>query len=280
MLKKFLLVSFVIMVAVTFSIWQATCVYAKDDKLSRVAYKLHGDDGQPTSRFVFDVLERIRTSESRRDFAFISGFLTHCAADITFHPMVFYITGYMPDASEKAKKRTSFLHWQYETLMDQLLNDRFRFEELVQPHLVRNLIAPDVLGVDVNTIIRHLEKQWGYFNKIRSRFYYHAFRVLSRLGLVPPESVAGFYESLKTSGITFPERIGYQDIVSGEVIETSLEELTEDCVGLGRRLVEGAYNYFTADTSRAECESTMKGESLHTGKLGKTLKDARYAAKV
>ena len=64
------------------------------------------------------------------------------------------------------------------------------------------------------------------------------------------------------------------------LVRVLLEELTEDCVGLGRRLVEAAYNYFTADTSRAECESTMKGESLHTGKLGKTLKDARYAAKV
>jgi len=160
------------------------------------------------------------------------------------------------------------------------LNDRFRFKELVQPQLARNLVAPDVLGIDADTIIRHLEKQHGYFCKINSRFYYHVFRILSRLGVVPPESVAGFYESLKTNDITFPEQIAYQDVVSGEVIETSLEELTDQCVDLGSRLVAVAHGYFKGEITREECETTMKGESLHTGKRGKTLQDVRYAADV
>jgi hypothetical protein len=260
------------------SVFPDTMFYAKDDNLSRVAYRLHGDDGRPTSRFAFDVLDRIRESGSQPDFAFISGFLTHCAADITFHPMVFYISGYLPDADEQAKQKSSYRHWKYETLMDQLLNDRFRFEELVHPQLVRNLAAPDVLGVDAHTIIRHLEKQYSYFCKIHSRFYYHVFRILSRLGVVPPESVAGFYESLKTNGIHFPERIVYQDVVSGEVIETSLEELADQSVDLGSRLVAAAYGYSTGDIGRNECESIMKGESLHTGKMGKTLRDVKYSA--
>ena len=97
---------------------------------------------------------------------------------------------------------------------------------------------------------------------------------------VPPESVAGFYESLKEGDVDFPERIAYQDVVSGEVIETSLEELAGQSVDLGKRLVAAAYGYFKGDCTREECESIMKGESLHTGKLGKTLKDVRYAAKV
>jgi hypothetical protein len=260
------------------SVFPDTLFYARDDNLSRVAYLLHGDDGRPTSRFAFDVLDRIRESGSPPDFAFISGFLTHCAADITFHPMVFYISGYMPDADEQAKKKSSYLHWKYETLMDQLLNDRFRFEELVHPKLVQHLAAPDALGVDAQTIIRHLEKQHGYFCKIHSRFYYHVFRLLSGLGVVPPESVAGFYESLETNDITFPERIVYQDVVSGEVIEASLEELADQCVELGNRLVAAAYGYSKGDIARHECESIMKGESLHTGKLGKTLQDVKYSA--
>lgn len=262
------------------SIFPDTLFFTREENLSRVAFRLHGDDGQPTNRFAFDVLDRSRETESRRDFAFIAGFLTHCAADITFHPIVFYISGYMPNAPEQARKRTSFLHWQYETLIDQLMNDRFRLEELVQPHLVRDLVAPDVLGVDVDTIIRHLERQRWYFLKIRSRFYYHVFRLLCRLGVVPPELVAGFYESSKTGGIALPQRIPFQDVVSGEEMETSLDELTEQCVGLGGRLVAAAHDYFTGAIDRVECESTMKGESLHTGKLGKTLQDIRYAAEV
>ena len=262
------------------SIFPDTLFYARDDKLSQVAFRLHGDDGQPTNRFVFDVLDRIREQGSLRDFAFAAGFLTHCAADITFHPVVFYISGYMPDASEQAKQRTSFLHWQYETLIDQLLNDRFRLEELVQPSLVRDLAAPDVLGIDADTLVRHLEKQRGYFLKIRSRFYYHIFRILSRLRVVPPESVAGFYQSLNKGDITLPKRIPFRDVVSGEERETSLEDLTEQSVDLGGRLVVAAHDYFTSAIGRQECEAIMKGESLHTGKRGKTLKDVRHAASI
>ena len=100
------------------------------------------------------------------------------------------------------------------------------------------------------------------------------------MGVVPKESVAGFFESLKTGGITIPERIGYRDVVSGELIETSLDELVGQSADLGSRLIAAAYDYFKGDTTREECESTMKGESLHTGKRGKTLKDVRYAASI
>jgi hypothetical protein len=262
------------------SIFPDTLFYAKEDKLSRVAYRLHGDDGRPTSRFAFEVLERIRETKSRRDFAFVAGFLTHCAADITFHPLVFYISGFMPDASQPAKQKSSYLHWKYETLIDLRLNDRFRFEEVVRPHLVEGLVAPDVLGVAAGTVIRHMKKQRQYLGKIRSRFHFHVFRVLSRVGLVPPESVAGFYESLKTGDIDLPEHIAYRDVLTGEAKEASLEMLAEQSVTLGARLVAAAHGYFKGAISRAACETTIRGESLHTGRLGKTLKDVRHAADV
>lgn len=262
------------------SIFPDTLFYAKQEKLSRVAYRLHGDDGRPTSRFVFDVLERIRATGSRRDFAFVAGFLTHCAADITFHPLVFYISGFMPGASQQAKQKSSYLHWKYETLIDKRMNDRFRFEDLVRPRLVKGLVAPDVLGVAAGTVIRHMEKQRDYLGKIRSRFYFHVFRVLSRLGLVPPESVAGFYESLKTGDIDLPEHIVYRDVLTGEEKEASLETLAEQSVALGGRLVAAAHDYFRGAIGREACEAIMKGESLHTGRLGKTLKDVRHAADV
>ena len=103
---------------------------------------------------------------------------------------------------------------------------------------------------------------------------------MSRLGVVPPESVAGFYESLKTGGIALPERIAYRDVVSGEEMETSLEALTQKYVGLGERMVVAAHAYFTNKIDKKACALVMKGESLHTGKVGKTLKDVRHAAAI
>jgi len=262
------------------SIFPDILFISKDQSISQLAYRLHGDGGVPTNQFVFGVLDRIRESRSLRDFAFIAGFLTHCAADITFHPIVFYISGYRPNAGKKEKQHYSYLHWKYETLIDARLNDRFRVEECVHPNLVKDLVAPEVLGVDVDTIIKHFERHRGYFAKIGSRFYYHVFRILSRLGLVPPEAEAGFYESLKAGDITLPERIPYRDVLSGEEMETSLDELADQSVNLGCRLVAAAHDYFTGTISREMCEETIVGESLHTGRLGKTMQDISHSASI
>jgi hypothetical protein len=262
------------------SIFPDTLFYSKEEEINRVAYKLHGDDGQPTSRFVFDVLDVARDSNSQRDFAFIAGYLTHCAADITFHPLVFYMSGYKPNAGKTRKQKASYLHWKYETLIDSRLNDVFRFEKCIQPRLIHNLIAPEVLGVEAETLEAALKKQKRYFSKIGSRFYYHAFRVMGALGCVPPESVAGFYHSLNTGDISLPERIHYRDVLSGENLETSLESLVQRCVNLGVRLVTAAHEYVTGGIDRAACEVMIAGESLHTGKLGKTMQDIRYAAPI
>ena len=55
------------------SIFPDTMFYAKKNTLSRVAYRLHGDDGRPTNRFAFDVLDRIRESKRLPDLAFVAG---------------------------------------------------------------------------------------------------------------------------------------------------------------------------------------------------------------
>jgi len=260
------------------SIFPDILFYSKEKDVSRVAFRLHGDDGEPTNRFALDMLDRIRGKDKLHDFAFTAGFLTHCAADITFHPIVFYVSGYKPEASKKDAQKCSYLHWKFETLIDSRLNDRFRVEDCVQEHLVGDLVVSEILGVDAGTIVKNLKKQRGYFSKIRSRFFYHVFRALSALGLVSPEAVAGCYESLKIKDITLPERILYRDVFSGEKRETSLDALVERSVDLGERLVIAAYAYFTGDITREACQQVIAGEDLHTGRVGKTLKDVRHSA--
>ncbi len=74
--------------------------------------------------------------------------------------------------------------------------------------------------------------------------------------------------------------IPYRDVLSGEEMETSLEELADRSVNLGCRLVAAAHDYFTGTISREMCEETIVGESLHTGRLGKTMQDISHSASI
>jgi magnesium transporter len=65
-----------------------------------------------------------------------------------------------------------------------------------------------------------------------------------------------------------------------EEMETSLEELADRSVNLGCRLIAAAHDYFTGTISREMCEETIVGESLHTGRLGKTMQDISHSASI
>lgn len=260
------------------AVFPDTLFYSKNDDIFQIAYKLHGDDGSPTNRFVFEVLDRIKGSKDRRNFSFIAGYLTHCAADIIFHPVVFCISGQIADAAANQKQRGSYLHWYHETLIDRHINNGFNVHEQVHPSLISDLIAPQILNIEAHMIVKALKRQMRYFSMIRSRFYYYVFRILSKTGLMPPETVAGFYDHLNTEDITLPEIIHYEDLFCGAPIETTLDDLTDQTVKLGGRLIESAHSYFTGFITRDECKQTISGKNLDTGRLDKTAHQIRFAS--
>ena len=261
------------------SVFPDILFYSKDASIVEMAYKLHGNDGSLTNQLVFQVLDEIKITRDWLNFAFIAGYLTHCAADMTFHPMVNYLSGYNPNGNHREKQKSSYLHWCYETLIDSQLNSRFRFNEIIHPALIDKLIVPQLLALNSEIIVKALERQILYLGMIRSRFYYYVFRVLRLVGAVPPETVAGFFANLKTEDISLPEIITYKDIISGKKKETSLEQLSALTIDLGCQFIDAAYQYYKESITREEAKNTIAGENLATGRLGQTKDDIRFFSK-
>ena len=69
--------------------------YSRDPGVRAAAYFLHGETGVPTNNFIFQVLDSIRGLHDEKNLAFIWGFLTHCALDIVFHPVVIYYSFFL-----------------------------------------------------------------------------------------------------------------------------------------------------------------------------------------
>ncbi len=258
------------------SVFPDILFYSKDAGIMQRAYKLHGNDGSLTNQLVFQLLDEIKITSNWLNFAFIAGYLTHCAADMTFHPMVYYLSGFNPGGNRREIQQSSYLHWYYETLIDSRLNNRFRFNEIIHPALIDKLIVPQILALKSEIFIKALERQILYLGMIRNRFYYYIFRILKLVGAVPPESVAGFFANLKTESRDLPEIIAYRDVISGEKQETSLERLSVKTVDLSCRLIDAAYQYFIGSISRGEAEVSIAGENLSTGRVGLTKADIRF----
>ncbi len=262
------------------SIFPDILFYSKDKSIFNMAHNLHGEDGVPTNKIVFNLLDEAKSIEDEKNFTFIAGFLTHYAVDITFHPVVFYLSGYKADGNKQEKDRTSYLHWHYETCIDKMINHHFRFDKIIRPELIKKLIIPKILGIDETVIGRAVRRQIRYTRGTRNRFYYLLFNVLYRLGVYPAEAIAGFDENLKREPLRLPDRIEYKDLLTGTPLQTTLKGLIATAVASGSRMIETAYAYYTEEKSREECRKIIAGQSLETGQTGKTTTDIRFSARL
>ena len=251
--------------------------YSRDPRISRAAYFLHGDTGVSTNSFIFDVLDQIKNTPDEKNLAFIWGFLTHCAMDIVFHPVVFYFSGYAPQDDQPGQLHREYLHLHYETIIDRHFNSGTFIENMINPATVKDLAIPSILNTSHRDIENCLKKQIFYFRLIHSRFYYLSFKILANMGLADKRLVAGFYANLAVETRKLPQKLTYQDIISGSGMEATLEDLMEEGINMALKMVAAAYDYAVGKISKKSCQSTITGPNLATGRCDKTKKDIRFS---
>jgi len=216
--------------------------YSRDPKISEAAYAFHGETGIPTNAFIFDVLDQVKDRPDEKTLAFIWGFLTHCAMDIVFHPVIFYFSGYSPQDDQTSQLHSEYLHLHYETIIDQHFNKEIFLENVINPAIVKDLAFPSIRNIFRRDIESCLKKQIFYFRLVHSRLYYIVFKMLANMGLADKRLVAGFYANLAVETKKLPQKLIYRDIFSGSDMETTLEELMEEGLNMARKMVAAAYD--------------------------------------
>ena len=261
------------------AVFPDTLYYSKAPRISRAAYFLHGDTGVPTNAFIFDVLDQVKDRPDEKTLAFIWGFLTHCAMDIVFHPVIFYFSGYAPQDDQTSQLHSEYLHLHYETIIDQHFNKEIFLENVINPAIVKDLEFPSIRNIFRRDIESCLKKQIFYFRLIHSRLYYIVFKMLANMGLADKRLVAGFYANLAVETKKLPQKLIYRDIFSGSDMETTLEELMEESINMALKMVAAAYDYYAGNISKQSCQNTIAGHNLETGRCDKTKKDIRFSLK-
>lgn len=259
------------------AIFPDTLFYSKASGRREIAELLHGSGGVPTNQFVFRLLGRARRSQDDKCLAFVFGYLTHMAMDMVFHPAVFYYSGYKSHGSADQMADSQYLHWHYETAIDRHFNDTVSLDRVIRPAVLEDLDIASVLDLSPKDILDSLERQMAFFKRNHSRALHMACRILAGLGLVEKKIVAGFYANLDTEPRQLPQKLRYKDIISGENREDTLDALMDRGIARGLRMIGSAYEYYCRKIDRTACERVVVGDSLDTGRPGKTRKDIRFS---
>ncbi|KKR21154.1 MAG: hypothetical protein UT48_C0012G0013 [Parcubacteria group bacterium GW2011_GWE2_39_37] len=263
------------------SVMPDTFYYSGNDDIVKISETIHGRFGNPTNEMVFDFLDEAKAKKSEADLAFTFGFLTHCALDMVFHPVIYYLSGNYYDPIPAKAEDAIYLHRHLETYLDKKVNHKYYFNDMVDCSIVDKLSFDDIIEKKFNLtekdIIKVLKRKSLLLKLLKLDFIYYPLYFAYKLHLVKLKFLLGiFYGNIKRDSRIIPDNINYRDLITGVKKHTTVEELFQRADELVKNMISVAYGYYQGRLSRKEASEFIRGESLNTGKLNCPVTDIKY----
>lgn len=246
-----------------------TFFYGSDELIVDISEVIHGKAGSPTNTMILQVLDEAKT---QRDIAFILGYISHCALDIVFHPVVNSLSGDYYDEDPVEREKAVYTHRLIETCIDVEINNPLRIYGLVHSRTIKGLVFEDIVSrrfsVPVNRVRSTLTKQLLLNRLFASIPAYKAMAFLHKIGIVRSrELLSLFYGSALQEGPSLHEPIRYRASKTGAELLVSLAELFARAREKALRMIEAAHGYSRGTVSRERLIEEIPGENLSTGDI-------------
>jgi len=259
------------------SIIPDTFYYGNSASLRRISESFHGKDGNPTNTTIVQVLDNAR---DMKDISFILGFISHCALDITFHPVIYYLSGNYYDESPEKRARAVYMHRHLETCLDLDIKNSMRLHRLIRIKYLRGLVFEEIISQKFKVPIEHqrhsLRRQITYNVLFTSNAAYLLARLVSKTGLFTDTSQLGLFYGDAACDEQIPSRIDVADLIEGRQWTTTINELFLNARTLAKSMMEAAYGFWMKSVTREEMLRAIPGLSLDTGKLGVSASSIRF----
>ncbi|MBF0497765.1 MAG: zinc dependent phospholipase C family protein [Deltaproteobacteria bacterium] len=255
-----------------------------------IADHWHGIDGEDT----FEMIRRLSTSIDEPSSqgpmrAFLVGVISHIFADITFHPMIFHLTGQYHDADRRMRSQAVQAHRVFETRLDLLycgglkpiksfsLGDYITGAELPFKSLIRKVcreLAPDVLVSAVYSAYQ----VFRLAQFIAQREYLASWLHQVRAGLPDParEIASLMYAPQLASPVNqLPGELAYRHPVTGQDAVGHLDAMLDQAA---TRAAAFCREIESAVVSGYSLELTEPGPSMLTGLPRQKVSEMKYFA--
>lgn len=246
-----------------------TFFYASRESLVDISEVLHGKGGTLTNEAVISVLDHARDA---RDIAFILGYITHCALDIVFHPVVNALAGDYYDKDPAKRSRSAYLHRRIETCLDIRTGNRLRIYDLTRPGLIRGLAYEDFIhtrfAAPKQSLRRTLLRQLLFNRLFASPAAYAAVSLLFGLGVLHArETLSLFYSNVKNGNTCIQEPITYSESGTGTERQVYPSMLFTRARDKALAMMLAAYGYTRGSVSLEQLLEAIPGENLSTGEI-------------
>lgn len=252
-------------------------------RLESVGERIHGSDGEDT----LEVPRRLAAlttmlPEHRQRLAlwsFLVGYLSHCAVDIVFHPMVYYHTGDYFNPNDRLRRKARANHRLFETYLDVVWGRKFEsapvstvaelFTEMGPRFSVLCELMDRACDIPESGGWESSFRWYAFFQKrFLSNIWGAAVRFINLEGLsgLEPYDALFYYGRRRAELPFFDSEIHYRNPKSGKEHSEPLSAMRDRAVQLTLELVAAFTPLIEGRTNRiSEPLSTMVGGSLNTG---------------
>ena len=279
------------------------------DPFISVAWRLHGKLGEDTLDPLRWLGEQIEGTANLNNcqgcWAFLMGMITHYAADVAFHPLVFFFTGRYSDPDPLKRRLAQGRHRLFEVYLDSwfrprtlapfnhsisktlgALNRQSKADifALLEDVLIPEKCSPEIKQVDIKEAI--LQTRWSHgfqqMATLQKLFFSNFVGGILRLAHHLSNDRLIGYDGLSSFGRWKPEKIfdktiSFLNPVSGEEMEKHVEDLLEEAVSISLELFESIeITLQDGSPSNSPLFSGRYGKSLNFGLEKTTGEQAVY----
>jgi len=228
--------------------------------------RLHGIGDAPGA-IVSLFLAEARQRRCAADAAFALGYLSHCALDSLFHPVVVELTGGYHDSDPGKRNAARYRHRLLETGVDRQINPCCTFEKMIEIGALNRLGSLDIFAGRNRLPPDALRNAFVLQRRANSLFLrkwaYTLARGAAAVGGPRWKPVLPlFYSHLEREKMAFPEKFAIASSGTTEHRTISVAGLLSEAAGFSDRLFAAAYGLFAGpapalDRYRAELQARV-----------------------
>ncbi len=250
------------------SIIPDTFFYSSDKSVGEVSEIIHGKDSSPTNKIIIRVLDE---AKGMSDVAFILGYISHCALDITFHPMVNSLSGNYYNEDPLERHEAVYLHRHIETCIDALIQNPLRIYRLVRVSLLSGLVFEDIIqkehSVPPQKQERTLSRQLLANRLFASGGAFMLAKFLHNVGIIQSKEPLSLFYGNAREHRCIENSVSYTDIKTGIGKTEQLSEFFARARIKALGMMEAAWGYAHGTITRERLLEMIPGENLSTGEL-------------
>ncbi len=251
---------------------------------------LHDRSETSSSGIVHQLLAALReeTDDQAEKLVFILGYLTHAAADMIFHPLVFYLSGdyYHRDKKQRATSQASHHHLetQLDIALQQLSGKKekdpgFSFLSDLSSHEIGftfeffAAVFAKICRSPRNKITQYLKIDLALFMIINRLYHNRLFYQFAKLVNFLSRKRADKYFKLlyppnyRSDQIVFSGDLRFKNPLTGEEREVSLRDLKSEATLLGAQCLETVYQAWSNGSLVIALHPSIEGKNMNHGSI-------------